>query len=185
LFFVFVNIEHNIEKKMTSAPDDLDQQVPLDRFSSQDLGATFGHLLQTVKPESNLFGNPALFTDEQIAEIKAGVFPQDQCIFSSLKKGRKTSRSGCARVRIKIRNHSNSEKVLAYQLSAWRAHGRPSKMNTASHLCGNCDCVNPHHLYWEPLAVNHTRDCCFMHRCVPSYLCPHTPPCVGFHDRRA
>ena len=72
----------------------------------------------------------------------------------------------------KRKNHS----VLAYHLSCWKRNKYPDPNTNASHICGNCSCVNPEHLRWETMQYNATRN--YRHYFGTNEHCLHSPRCV-------
>ena len=73
--------------------------------------------------------------------------------------------------------------VLSYHVMLWSKQGRPPAGTTASHLCGNAECVNPAHLVWEGMQLNATRNyCTYMAKNNEAFSlevhCLHEPKCV-------
>jgi len=154
------------------------------RFSADDLKETWKAMAEKNTIEGKL-------TSDEVTALKSGDvhhknFPKASCLKSTLKAGARKGRSGCSRSRVLVKGfRSKNDKVFVYHIACFMLNGKPDQTVpvTCSHLCCDCSCVNPHHLNWETLSVNKTRECCQLFKKLQGYKCPHSPPCAGFENR--
>ncbi|KAI6209308.1 hypothetical protein M3Y96_00208100 [Aphelenchoides besseyi] len=81
-----------------------------------------------------------------------------------------------------ITEYNNEKHILTSRLIAYMLYGNPEDNEiTASHLCGNRECVSPNHIIFEPLDINRSRDRCHMIDLLE--FCTHEPKCL--HSTKA